>query len=80
MFLISYLILWGGGNEALTRFFDVAWKIAHVLWGWASEKLLDTYEEERRAYALDLIAFDKKLGKMMNEGDASKYDEWVFHL
>jgi hypothetical protein len=53
----------------------LAWKIAHVLRGWGSSKLLSTYEVERRAYAQSLIAFDKRLAKMMNEGDASKYDE-----
>jgi phenol 2-monooxygenase (NADPH) len=53
----------------------VAWKIAHVLKGWASTKLLDTYEVERRTYAQELIQFDKNLAKMMNEGDASRYDE-----
>jgi phenol 2-monooxygenase (NADPH) len=54
---------------------STAWKIAHVLRGWASPKLLDTYEVERRAYAQGLIEFDKNLVKLMNVGDASKYGE-----
>ena len=35
-------------NTAIAGGFDLAWKLAWVLNGWASESLLDTYETERR--------------------------------
>ena len=54
---------------------SAAWKLAHTLRGWSSHALLETYEVERRSYARGLIAFDKELAKMMNEGNASRYDE-----
>jgi len=37
-----------GMNTAIAGAFDLAWKLAFVLNGWASESLLDTYETERR--------------------------------
>lgn len=60
-------------TEALLLNSPPAWKIAHVLRGWSSPRLLSTYETERRTFALDLIEFDKKLAQMMNRGDASEY-------
>ncbi|HWM23146.1 MAG TPA: FAD-dependent monooxygenase [Ilumatobacteraceae bacterium] len=37
-----------GMNTAIAGGFDLAWKLAWVLNGWASASLLDTYETERR--------------------------------
>jgi len=64
-----------GANASMADGHNLAWKLAHVLRGWSSPSLLTTYEVERRDYALALIAFDRNLAKMMNEGNASKYDE-----
>jgi 2-polyprenyl-6-methoxyphenol hydroxylase-like FAD-dependent oxidoreductase len=41
-----------GMNTALQDAFDLGWKLAWVLQGWAPEALLDTYERERRPVAL----------------------------
>jgi 2-polyprenyl-6-methoxyphenol hydroxylase-like FAD-dependent oxidoreductase len=40
-----------GMNTALADGFDLGWKLAWVLRGWASATLLDTYERERRPVA-----------------------------
>ncbi|EPS94269.1 FAD/NAD-binding domain-containing protein [Fomitopsis schrenkii] len=48
-----------GANGAMTDGWNLAWKLAYVLRGHASPCILDTYEEERRAHALQLILFDR---------------------
>ncbi len=40
-----------GMNMAVHGAFDLAWKLAWVLRGWADERLLDTYEREQRGPA-----------------------------
>ena len=40
-----------GLNTAIRDGYDLGWKLAWVLRGWAGEPLLDTYEEERRPVA-----------------------------
>jgi putative polyketide hydroxylase len=41
-----------GMNTAIQDAFDLGWKLAWVLLGWAPEALVDTYERERRPVAL----------------------------
>ena len=45
-----------GMNTALLGGYDLGWKLAWVLRGWATEALLDTYEEERRPAAEHNVA------------------------
>ena len=40
-----------GLNTAIRDGFDLGWKLAWVLRGWAGERLLDSYERERRPVA-----------------------------
>ena len=40
-----------GLNTAIRDGYDIAWKLAWVLRGWAHERLLDSYERERRPVA-----------------------------
>ncbi|KAK7434242.1 hypothetical protein VKT23_020292 [Stygiomarasmius scandens] len=49
-----------GMNAGINDAHNLAWKLAYVIRKWADRRLLDTYEEERRQFALDLIHFDKK--------------------
>lgn len=44
---------WGGfgANTGIGDAFDISWKLAAVLHGWAGEPLLDSYESERRPMA-----------------------------
>jgi phenol 2-monooxygenase len=59
-----------GSNNTFT-----AWKLALVLRKWAKPSILDTYQEERRKYAQDLIAFDKKLSANLADGTAVGFQE-----
>ncbi|HEX2129532.1 MAG TPA: FAD-dependent monooxygenase, partial [Solirubrobacterales bacterium] len=45
-----------GMNTAIRNSFDLGWKLAWVLRGWAGESLLDTYESERRPIAEHNVA------------------------
>ncbi|KAJ4470263.1 FAD binding domain-containing protein [Lentinula aciculospora] len=56
-----------GMNASLNDTYNLAWKLIWVLRGWANPSLLQTYEFERRQYALDLIAFDKKLARLFSD-------------
>ncbi|KAH7870520.1 FAD binding domain-containing protein [Lentinula edodes] len=56
-----------GMNASINDTYNLAWKLVWVLRGWSNRTLLKTYEFERRQYALDLIAFDKKLAKLISE-------------
>ncbi|KAG2159492.1 FAD binding domain-containing protein [Suillus bovinus] len=49
-----------GMNASINDTHNLAWKIALAVRGWADMSLLSTYESERRKFALELIAFDKK--------------------
>ena len=69
-------------NASMNDTHNLAWKLAHVLRGWADLSLLKTvspplhirvvthvrvqYELERRKYAQDLINFDKKFSKLFS--------------
>ncbi|EGN93497.1 hypothetical protein SERLA73DRAFT_189662 [Serpula lacrymans var. lacrymans S7.3] len=55
-----------GANTSMTDACNLAWKLAYAIRGWAKPNILDTYEEERRPYSIDLIAFDKELSKLFN--------------
>ena len=45
-----------GLNSGIGDAENAAWKLAFVLHGWADESLLDSYDDERRAAALENIA------------------------
>lgn len=45
-----------GMNTAIHSAYDLGWKLAWVLRGWAGPELLDTYETERRAVAAHNVA------------------------
>ncbi|KAL5492636.1 hypothetical protein ACEPAI_4083 [Sanghuangporus weigelae] len=55
-----------GMNASMNDSHNLAWKIAHVLRGWADPSILKTYELERRKYAQDLIDFDRKFAKLFS--------------
>jgi 3-(3-hydroxy-phenyl)propionate hydroxylase len=51
---------------------NLAWKLDYVLSGRAKEKLLDTYELERRAHAKRLISVVKDIGAVICERNVEK--------
>ncbi|KAH7915247.1 FAD binding domain-containing protein [Hygrophoropsis aurantiaca] len=55
-----------GMNASMNDAHNLAWKLAHVVRGWADMSLLSTYESERRKYARDLIAFDKEFSTLFS--------------
>ncbi|KAH9963079.1 FAD binding domain-containing protein, partial [Lactifluus volemus] len=73
-----------GMNASMNDTHNLAWKLAYVLRGWADMSLLKTYEFERRKYAQDLIAFDKRFSSLFseklrtdNEGHGPTHEEFV---
>ncbi len=44
---------------------NLAWKLAHVLRGKATTKLLDSYEQERRPHQVKMLRLARRMGRMM---------------
>ena len=55
-----------GMNMSLADTWNLGWKLAHVLSGFADEGLLATYADERHAVAQELIDFDREFARMMS--------------
>ncbi|KAI0333895.1 hypothetical protein GY45DRAFT_1271162 [Cubamyces sp. BRFM 1775] len=70
-----------GMNASMLDSHNLAWKLAYVLRGWANMSLLDTYETERRKFAVDLIEFDHKWATMiMEKGGSPDGDEKIYEM
>jgi len=54
-----------GMNVSMGDAFNLGWKLAAVIEGRSSPKLLESYSEERQAVAQDLINFDREWTKML---------------
>ena len=65
-------------NVSMADTFNLGWKLAAVLRGQANETLLDTYSEERRAKAKELIDFDKDMARLFSAKpkDAAEADQF----
>jgi 3-(3-hydroxy-phenyl)propionate hydroxylase len=59
---------------------NLAWKLAAVLKGTASEALLDTYGPERKGHVTELTTRIKHVGQMIGERDTRKARERDAHL
>jgi len=57
-----------GMNTGMQDSFNLAWKLAFYIHGKASETLLDTYEEERRPIALNIIRYTDFAYSFMTSG------------
>lgn len=55
-----------GMNVSMADTFNLGWKLAGVLRGQCKPALLDTYSEERRAKAKELIDFDKDMARLFS--------------
>jgi len=51
---------------------NLAWKLAWVVRGRASETILDTYDQERRPHAVKMIALAKLMGQMVMPRDHAR--------
>ncbi|MGC3940984.1 FAD-dependent monooxygenase [Roseobacter sp. EG26] len=56
-----------GMNVSMADAFNLGWKLAAVLRGQAVPAVLDTYSEERRGKAKELIDFDKDMARLFSE-------------
>lgn len=64
-----------GMNTAIQDSFDLGWKLAWVLRGWASPELLATYERERRPVAAHNVQRSSEpAGAMQETGQALAWD------
>ena len=64
-----------GMNTAIQDAFDLAWKLAWVLRGWASPALLDTYERERRPVGVHNVLRSERLnGARQSAAEALPWD------
>ncbi|KZT67061.1 hypothetical protein DAEQUDRAFT_729460 [Daedalea quercina L-15889] len=57
-----------GANGAMADACNLAWKLAYVLQGRANPDILDTYEAERRAHAMELMKFDRDIFEAFRPG------------
>ncbi|CAE6409979.1 unnamed protein product [Rhizoctonia solani] len=55
-----------GMNAAISDAHNLAWKLVHVLKGWATPDLLRTYESERREFAVQLIDLHARIAEIMS--------------
>lgn len=66
-----------GMNVSMQDGFNLGWKLAQVLRGYSSEKILRTYTQERQQIAQDLIDFDLEWsGRMAGSGDDESIEEF----
>lgn len=69
-----------GMNVSMQDTFNLGWKLASVLLGRVSPRLLRTYSAERQSVAKELIDFDHKLSRMFSarpKGSAAAGDDAV---
>ncbi|KAI0352095.1 hypothetical protein OH77DRAFT_1561952 [Trametes cingulata] len=64
-----------GMNASMIDSHNLAWKLAYVMRGWAPMSLLQTYEAERRKYAMDLIDFDRTWASVITGDTPPSEDE-----
>lgn len=57
-------------NVSMQDTYNLGWKLALVVKGFARRSLLSTYEAERRGIALELIAFDHQFSKLFSSRPA----------
>ncbi len=55
-----------GMNVSMQDTFNLGWKLAAVIRGQSSPRILNTYSAERRDIAAELIDFDRKFAKMFS--------------
>lgn len=54
-----------GLNSGIRDVGNIAWKLAAVLKGYAAEKIIQSYDQERRGHATDLVALADNMGMVL---------------
>ena len=67
-----------GMNVSMADAFNLGWKLAAVVRGQSPASLLDTYNAERHAKAVELIEFDKDMARLFSERPATEADATRF--
>jgi hypothetical protein len=63
-----------GMNVSMRDSFNLGWKLASVLLGRSTPRLLHTYSQERQAVAAELIDFDREFARMMSAAPRAAAD------
>ena len=63
-----------GMNTGIQDAYNLAWKMALVLQGKASPKLLDTYDAERRPVGADVVSRTRKASEQLGHKDAAQQE------
>ena len=64
-----------GMNVSMQDAFNLGWKLAAVLQGWAKPQLLHSYSGERQSIAKELIDFDREFARMFSAKPKTAADE-----
>jgi 2-polyprenyl-6-methoxyphenol hydroxylase-like FAD-dependent oxidoreductase len=63
-----------GMNVSMADSFNLGWKLAAVIQGRCSPRILHSYSAERRAVAMELIDFDRQIARMFSAPPKSSAD------
>lgn len=69
-----------GMNVSMADAFNLGWKLASVLREQSSPALLDTYSEERRAKAQELIDFDRDMARLFSRKPKDTSEAKLFQV
>ena len=64
-----------GMNVSMQDAFNLGWKLAAVLQGWAMPALLHSYSGERQSIAKELIDFDREFARMFSAKPKTEADD-----
>ncbi len=64
-----------GMNVSMQDAFNLGWKLAAVLQGWATPALLHSYSGERQSIAKELIDFDREFARMFSAKPKTAADD-----
>ena len=67
-----------GMNVSMADSFNLGWKLAAVLKGQSSQKILNTYNQERQTVAKELIDFDRQMAKLFTSKEVSSKEKNQF--
>ena len=69
-----------GLNSGIRDVGNIAWKLAAVLKGYASEKIIESYDVERRGHATDLVALADNMGMVLGLTNPlmAGVRDWIF--
>lgn len=69
-----------GLNSGIRDVGNIAWKLAAVLKGYASEKIIQSYDTERRGHATELVALADNMGMVLGLTNplVAGVRDWIF--